>query len=142
MRITQKVTGRSMTIAGGVGVGVLLSVTLTVVGSAILAGIINGEIIKENGLGYGAIVILLISSIVGALAAWKCVRHRRLLVCSLTGAGYYAALLGLTGLFFGGQYHGMGVTALVVLAGTGCTMLLGLKSKKTGNYSFKKMLYR
>ena len=56
MRINQKVTGRSMSIAGGVGVGVLLSVTLTVVGSAILAGIINGEMIKENGLGYGRLL--------------------------------------------------------------------------------------
>ena len=142
MRVNQKVTGRSMSMACGIGVGVLFSVVLTVIGSTILAALIDGEKLGENGIGYGAIVILLLASAMGAIAAWRCVRHRRLMVCLLTGVGYYGALLCVTALFFGGQYQGMGATALMVLAGCSSVGLLGLHGGKTGNRSYKKILSR
>ena len=142
MRVNQKVTGKSMSIAGGVGIGVLASVVITIISSLILAALVNNEIVKENGLGYGVIMVLLLSAVTGSLVAWKCIRHRRLLVCTLSGVGYYVALIGITALLFGGQYQGMGVTALVVLAGCGCVALIGVNGKKAGKYSFKKMLPR
>ena len=46
MRVNQKVTGKSMSIAGGVGIGVLASVVITIISSLILAALVNKEIVK------------------------------------------------------------------------------------------------
>ena len=142
MGTNRRVTGRAMSLPAGIAVGVCVSLGMTLAGAVLLGVLMDGETLQMNSVGYGSMVILLVSSMTGPLVAKSLIKHRALLVCMASGAGYYLTLLAMTALFFGGQYHGMGVTALVVLAGTGCTMLLGLKSKKTGNYSFKKMLYR
>ena len=88
----------------------------------------------QTAIGYGAMIILLAASTIGAsISAWK-IKRLRLQVCLLSGVAYYAALLCITALFFGGQYQGMGVTALVVLAGTGVAILLSTREKKTRKY--------
>lgn len=142
MVVNQRVTGRATSMPAGIGVGLLASIFLTVAGSAIVSLLISRETIQENGIGYGAILILLLSSSVGALAAWRCIRHQRVIVCMIHGLCYYLVLLGFTALFFGGQYQGMGVTALVILAGCGTIGLLGLSGGKKGNRKIKKMLPR
>jgi dolichol kinase len=53
-------------------------------------------------------------------------------VCLISGMIYFCVLLSITALCFGGQYQGIGVTGLVVLCGSCCAGLMGLREKKQG----------
>lgn len=140
MQVNQKVTGRSMSMAGGVITGVLSGLLLTIIGAAITATIVHRNLAPELALGYGSMITLLMSACLGAIISWKCVRRRKLLLCGLTGGGYYAGLLAITALFFGGQYRGMGVTALLVLAGAGCPAIMS--GRKRGGKMRKRLTFR
>ncbi len=130
MTANRKVTGTASTMPGGLAVGGILSLSITLVGSMITAWLIGTGRISETAMGYCAMGILLLSSFAGAMTAARKIKHRLLYVCGLSGLLYYGLLLCVTALFFGGQYEGMGVTGLVVLAGTGCAALLMVRGGK------------
>lgn len=124
---TKKATGRVMSLPAGIAVGGMVSLTVTVVLAGILAWFMGREIIAEDTIGIASAIILVISALAGGLAAFSKIRHRRVLVCMLSGVVYFLLLLCCTALFFGGQYQGMVITALTVLGGGGAAALLGLK---------------
>ena len=134
MTLNGKVTGRAMTMPAGIAVGCGGAALVTAAGSALVAKLISDEVLVDTAIGYGAMLIVLLASALGAAVSAAKVKRRRLQVCLLSGLVYYGMLLGMTALFFGGQYQGMGVTALLVLAGTGTVILLGTREKKTGKY--------
>lgn len=119
--------------------GLALSMTLTMILAAGIAHMISNEMIPEDMVGYGVIVILLSASAAGAVLAFKKIKHRRMVVCLLSGLAYYLSLLAVTALFFGGQYTGMGVTGLAVLGGCGSVGLLGLKREGKQKYARRKI---
>jgi hypothetical protein len=51
------------------------------------------------------------------------------MVCCITGMVYFLGLLAATALFFGGNYKGVGISAIVVIIGTLSAGALGLKRK-------------
>ena len=130
MTLNRKVTGTAVTMPMGIGIGCGISMILTILGAGLVAKLISAEMLQETAIGYGAMMIILAASVTGSAVAVKKVKKRMLQVSLLVGAGYYALLLGMTALFFGGQYQGMGVTALLVLAGCGVVVLLAGREKK------------
>lgn len=126
----------------GLALGGLVSLAVTIAGSILAANLVLKEMISADSIGYCSMVILLLSSMLGSAAAVKRIKHRRLYVCGLSAIIYYTTLLGVTALFFGGQYQGMGVTALVVLAGSGTVALLGAKQEKSHTRRRSKMKHR
>lgn len=110
----------------GLALGVVLGLILTIGGAVLTSYLIISGKIGEQAMGYCAIIIILLSSSIGALLAACLVKRRWLVVCLGVGGIYYLLLLAITALFFGGQYQGMGVTALAVLGGCGAVGLLGL----------------
>ena len=115
---------------------------LTVIMASILAWLMSREIIKENGIGLASAIILIGCAAIGSAVASGKIKHRRLLVCMVTGCVYYLMLLCCTALLFGGQYQGMGETALTVVGGSAAAAFLSLKGegstprkprKKSGN---------
>ena len=134
MTVNQKVTGTALSVPAGVAMGSAVSLLITAVGSMLVAKLISEEVLMDTAIGYGAMVILLLASALGAMIAATKVKRLKLQVCLLTGVAYYGALLAVTALFFGGRYQGMGVTALLVLAGTGSTILLNAREKKPRKY--------
>ncbi len=86
----------------------------------------------ESAIGYGAMGTLALASLCGALTAIWRIKRRYLVMCLCSGLCYFVCLLCCTALFFGGQYAGMGVTALVVLGGSLCAALSTLR-KGTGH---------
>lgn len=134
MTVNHKVTGTAVSMPAGIAMGCAASLLITAAGSLLVARLISDEILVDTAIGYGSMVIVLLASALGAVISTRKVKRLRLQVSLLTGASYYAALLGITALFFGGQYQGMGVTALLVLAGTGTVILLGAREKKPGKY--------
>lgn len=142
MVINKKITGRAQPMPAGFAIGLAVGLTLTLVGTSIVANMILSEKIAESAIGYGAIVILLISSAIDAWLAAALIKRRWMIVCLGAGGIYYLTLLGITALFFGGQYQGMGVTALVVLGGCGAVGVLGLKGENAGGKRRKKYRHR
>lgn len=122
-----KPTGLATSIPAGLAAGTIAALLWTVVGAAITAGLISGETLPESAIGYGALVILITASFLSAQISFHKIKHRRALVSLAAGGIFYLVLLSMNALFFGGQYAGMGVTALAVLAGCGTSLLLGLR---------------
>ena len=130
----RKVSGRAVSLPAGVGIGTAGALGWTLIGACLLAKLIEGETLPETAVGYGAMLILLSASFLGAVLAFRKVKAKRLQVSLLAAAVYYLCLLATTAMFFGGQYTGMGVTALVVFSGSGAAILLGMGngSRKRG----------
>ena len=132
MTMNQKPTGTAMSMPAGLAVGGIWSLVVTIGLSAVIAKLIDGEIVEQGSIGYFVISILLIASITGALQSFRKIKRRRMLVCLISGLIYFCVLLSITALCFGGQYQGIGVTGLVVLCGSSCAGLMGLREKKQG----------
>lgn len=142
MVVNKKVTGKSKPIAVGLAVGSLVSLIFTILGAAVTANLVLSEKIGTETIGYGVIMTLLIASFAGAWICASMVKRRRMLMCIGAGGSYYLSLLAITALFFGGQYQGMGVTALAVLGGSGAVGLLGMKGENSNRKRGKKRHFR
>lgn len=132
MKGKRKMTATTASMPGGLAVGGGVSLGVTLLLSAVLAWLVHRETIAMENIGYGILVLLLMASFLGAETAFGRIRRQRLLVCGLSGLIYFALLLSITALFFGGQYSGVGVTALLILAGSGAAALLGLRRGRGG----------
>ena len=126
---------------GGAALGVGVSISITVLGAMLLAWLIVSERMAETAVGYGAMLILVLSSFLGSLIGCAVIKRRRLMVCGICMAGYYLGLI-MIALLFGGEFQGMGVTALFVALGGGITAVLGLKGNRSGVRKHKVPSYR
>ena len=116
--------------AGILMVGTIVSMAVMLVGAAICAALISAETIPAEAMGYCTLGILLISAFAGAaVAAGKGIEKRLYMSLGIGGA-YMVVLFAISALFFGGQYEGIGVTALVVLSGCVLPVLLGMNRRK------------
>ena len=104
---------------------ILVSLLITVACTAIAAYLLVSERVGEESIKYISLTILFTASTAGAFAAWISSTQNRLLICLANGGIYFLSLIATTALLFGGQYKGVGATALVVLAGTLSVVLLG-----------------
>lgn len=123
--------GRAMSMPGGIGTGVGIAAVVSFVGSAVLAWLVTSERVGEDNVGWGCMIIQMLASALGCLAAWRMIRHRRLLVTGITVLAYYLLLLCI-GLVFGGSFEGMGTTAAMVSAGGGIAFIPALVSGGSG----------
>ena len=126
MTTTKKHTGRAMAFPAGVFMGATISLLWSILAAALVGLMIDREILRYTAIGYSAMLILLTASILGSFLAWRKIKHRRALVCLTTGGVYYLMLIGLTGLFFGGQFEAVGVTGILILGGCTTVILVGL----------------
>lgn len=128
--MNQKVTGTASSIPSGLLKGALAGIVTTLIGTAVMSGLIIHEVLRETGIGYCAMIVLVISSLLASMTAVRAVKQKLAVVSALSGLIYYAMLVGANALFLKGEYEGMGVTALLVLAGSGTALLLGLRPQK------------
>ena len=138
----KKATGKGISIPVGIGIGVLLCVAVTMAGAALVAYLLSTEKMAVTGIGWAAIVLLVLASFTGSVVAAGIVKVNRLPVCLGVGAGYILMLLGCTALFFGGQYQGIPAAAVSVLVGSAGAGLLGFKGKKNFTRRRKIPAYR
>lgn len=127
----------------GLLIGAGGSMAVTMVLTALMAYFMDKEMIRSEATDVCSVIVLMLSSAAGSLIAWRKVGHHRLMVCLSAGAVYYLALAACTALFFGGEYRNLGITALVILAGAGAVVLLGLREQGSANASHnRKYHYR
>ena len=124
MIINRKATGRASSMPIGVLAGGACAFAGTMLTSAVLAKLVDMEIIPQDKIGYGIMVLLLLCAFLGANEACRRVKRQYLIVSAISAGFYYSMLLSVTALFFGGQYSGMGVTAVLVLCGSLLTVFL------------------
>lgn len=111
--------------------GVAVSLIISLLGAAVLAWLISWERMEETAMNAGCFAILAVAALIGGLFSSKAIGEKRMLICLITAAGFYIALLVLA-LVFGGRFAGLGRNALGVLTGGGIAILLGLVGNKSG----------
>ena len=132
MTSNQKPTGRAMSMPGGLAAGGLRAILVTVLTAAILAKLIEREILKEESIGYGVMLLLTAASLTGAMTAVHRIRHQRILVCAASGILYWGILLAITAIFFGGQYEAVAETGLLILCGSALAAFCSAASEGKG----------
>lgn len=133
---------KTRNLPAGVFAGLVLSLTVSILGAVILSLLIAGETVGENGVDGGAKVILFLSSALGAWTATALTKGNTLLVSAITAAAYLLALLAMTAMFFGGQYQGVLSSAVCILLGAGSVALGKSIRKKPGKARRKIPAYR
>lgn len=125
MVVNRKVSGKALSIPAGIGIGAGIGLLVTLIGTGILAWLLGEERIAVQGTGYGVMVILVLSSLLGPWIAAALVKHQRLVVCLATGGVYLLVLTGMNILWFGGQFQGILPTVLLILGGSTGAALVG-----------------
>lgn len=120
--------------------GVLTAMLVTLAGAALTAVLIENQTLGEGGADVSAKVIVALATMLGSAVAALLAKRLRLQVCMLCGGTYFALLLGMTALFFGGQYSGMGITSIIVLAF--CLFAAFLPNKSGKKWGGRKKTYR
>ena len=139
MVMNQKPSGRASSMPMGVLTGLAVSLSVTILLAAISAKLIDIQWIGEKDIGYCAMVILIAAPFAGAKSAQKRIKRQQLMVCGISAGLYFLMLLGITALFFGGQYEAVSVTLLLILAGAALTLLTGNGKHRAGKRRKKKM---
>lgn len=138
MVINRKPSGRASSMASGLLTGLAVSAAITVLLTAMAAKMVDMQWIGEKDIGYCAMIILLVAPFWGAKTAQKRIQRQRVVVCLVSGCLYFLMLMGITLLFFGGQYEAVGVTLLLVAAGSALTFLLGNGQNRVGKHKKRK----
>ena len=118
----------SVLTSGAVGAGG--SLVIAIILTAVAANLVKMEAVTEGAIDGLTAGVLLVSSVGGALISAGLCGHHRLQTCLAAGGIYFVLLLACTVMLFGGAYRGVGVTALLILGGSGGAALLGLKEGK------------
>lgn len=127
-----KNTGRAVSLPAGLAFGAVVSMIATVLIAFVGAQMIMKEVLLQEQIGYCSMAALLTGTISGAIAASRKVKHRKIIVCMLSGCVYLCLLLASTALLFGGQYDGFGVTAITIFIGSIASALVTLKAGEKG----------
>lgn len=137
-----KRNGRTVSMPAGIVTGAAVSIAATLAGAAILALMLDREIIAWEQIGYGILILLPLAAAIGTSTAYKRICRQRMAVCLLSAAAFWGILLAITALFFGGRFEAVGVTGGLILAGSGCVMLLGGREKRAGKRRNRKNIHR
>ena len=136
MVVNRKVTGRASSVPAGLATGALMGLAITLLSSAFAAYMMSREILTQDKIGYSAMVILILSSCVGAWITASRIKKMPLQMAAASGLLFYVLLLSMTALFFDGQYDAMGVTLVMVLIGSGAGGILasGVPKRRKRKY--------
>lgn len=127
--MVKKLTGRSPSLVKSVAAGVALGTVWTILCAAIIAKLVDSEVLPMENVGYGSMAAVLSAVFMGASLAGKRAGHLVAQASAISGVAYFACLLLVNALFFGGSYTGLGVTAILVAAATMLALLAAGKGR-------------
>lgn len=142
MTINRKATGTASTVPTGLTYGSLVFAAMVLSGCVLATKLIEKEILDWNQSGYVVLVILLLSSWMGAMVSAAKIKRRRMAVCIGSGVVHLLLLLCATALFFGGKYSGVGETALLIFCGSMVAVFTGAQGKNRRKSIKTKASYR
>ena len=130
--MVKKITGRAPSLGRSVASGVLLGSGWTLVSAAVLAKLVDAEMLAMENVGYGSMAAVLSAVFMGASLAGKKAGHMVLPASVIAGAAYFLCLVMVNVLFFGGKFTGFGVTFLLTALATGLALLTAGKGSSRG----------
>ncbi len=125
-----KYTGRASSIPGGIAMAAAVSMTTTVVLSAIIANFLNNEKLTWEQAGYWIMGMLYFASFAGTKFAVAVVKRQKFAISIMTGALNWGVLLCITALLFGGNFGAVWVTFGIIVAGSCSAAMLTFGQKK------------
>lgn len=136
MTIRKPQNGRATSMARGLMMGLAINFIITLAAVAILAKMIDREVLPWQTVGYAIIPTLILGSFAGAYTACQKIKHQKLVVSMLSGLLYWIALMAVTALFYGGKYESVAVTAALIMVG--CFAAFLLTAPKTARTKYRK----
>lgn len=130
MTVKIKHNEKAKSVPAALMISASVSIILTLLLSAFIAYGLNTEYISWEQAGYWIMGMLLITSFIGCKYTISALKRQKIVVSALSGILYWGILLLITALFFGGDYDAEWVTAGVIMAGSGCAVLLTKTSRK------------
>lgn len=115
----------------GIGLGVLTSMILTIIGAIVISALVSNESITESSVSVWSVAVRTVAAFAGSAVSTALLKQRLLMVSAITGAGYLLLLLACTALFFGGEYRGFWVGSILIMVSSMiCAFLPLIKGKK------------
>jgi len=111
-------SGTAYSMTSGVSIGVVISVCITLVGSWLLGKLLDAEKLRWEQIGYWIMLLIFLSTNIGASVAINKIKVKRMVSGSLTGCIYFLVLLITTALFFDGQYEAIWETLGLIAGGS------------------------
>ena len=124
----------------GISWGLTLGCSIILLGSITIAKLLDTQVIQWNQAGYWIMFMLLTASFSGAQITAGKIKRKYLQISFVFGFVLWVILLGLTAIFFGGQYSGAAVTAGLIITGSICAGLL--HQTRNNKTSKKKTKYK
>ena len=124
--------------------GVVASMLSAVILCGVLAYLVASERISENSIGYGVMALL-----GGCISKYR-ERNRGILCCVVSGIMFLFMLVGVTALFFNGEFRGVIPNTSMILCGSAVAAILykpslrksrGVHSGKRSGKVVQKRLY-
>ncbi len=122
--------GKTVSIPAGLGLSLIISIITTAIIIGIISIMLDNNSIQWESIGYWIMAMLLLVSFEGGKVAIISIKSNKYLLSFMSGLLYWAFLLCITALFFGGQYSAVLETALLILAGSMTASLMQLPNKK------------
>ena len=119
----KRATGTAPALTRCVMTGVLSACGWAILCAAVIAKLLDEEVITMDSLGYCAMAAHVSAVVIGALTAKSGAGHMAGAAMGIAGAGYYLCLLLVNLLFFGGRYKGLGTTLVLVVLALGAVYL-------------------
>ena len=123
-------------------IGLLTGIVVSLAGVSLLAYLIESESIDISGMKAGCIVIHLVGAALSGLAAYSVMKRQRVIVCAISTLCYFLMQVGMTAMFFGGQYQGIGAGILAIVGGGVLSILPGFISRGSGGKRLKMKAFR
>lgn len=127
MKRNQKM-GTSTPIA--IGIGLLLSLVITLFAAALIAMMIIGERMEPENIYIGSAATLLLASFVGAFYVVLTKGEKRLLFSAVSGGVYFLVLVCTTLIFFDGMISNAWQVLILIIGGSVSAGIIKTNSKK------------
>ena len=135
----KKSAGKAVSVPRGLFLSLAANVTIVIVGSAVIAILLNHKSITWNSTGYWIMSMLILAAFVGAKIAVSSIKTQRHLISLMSGLLFWMFLMCMTALFFGGHYYSFFETGILIISGSLAAALL--HNPKTGRNRRKSIPY-
>ena len=121
------------------GIGGATGIVISMIICMIVAAMVVGERIQESAMIYGAWAATGLGAVASALVGKLLGADNGFWVSVGAGVVFFLCLLCCTALFFGGQYHGVWISGLLII---GCSIAIGMirNKKQSSHYRIKRQM--
>lgn len=113
----RKAKGQAKSQLGTTAGGIVWAILITLAGALLLGKLVDAQIMQMGSVGYGAMAVIGFSAWMAAASTIRRTAGNRYLCAAAGSGGYFAVLLGINLLFFGGAYPGFWSGLATALAG-------------------------